>query len=98
MTEDLYSVHPAVLMVQSAIAGLPAKTGRSLEAWVRLVQEDGPAGEAERVRWLKAEHGLGTNYAAWIAARAGGKGEDGRPETYLREAAAWVEAMYAGPK
>ncbi len=41
----LYSVHPAVVMVQNWIATLPEKTGRSLEEWIRLLREEGPADE-----------------------------------------------------
>jgi hypothetical protein len=63
------------------------------------VQEEGPPTEKERRDWLKKEHNLGTNSAWWIAERAEGKGfEDSDPEAYLRAAATYVEAMYAGPK
>jgi hypothetical protein len=86
-------------MVQSWVASLPEKTGRALDDWLRLVREEGPATEKERRDWLKKEHGLGTNGAWWIAERAEGKGaEDGDPQAYLRAAAGYVEAMFAGPK
>jgi hypothetical protein len=98
-TKSPYSVHPGVAMVQDWIAGLPEKTGRSLDDWIRLVKKDGPPTEAERRAWLKGEHGLGTNAAWWIAERAEGKGlEDGDPETYLRTAVRYVEDMFAGPR
>jgi hypothetical protein len=94
-----YGVHPGVLMVRDWIAKLPEKTGRSLEEWIRLVQEEGPPTEKERRDWLKAKHKLGTNSAWWIAERAEGKGEeDGDPEAYLRAAPGMVDAMFAGPK
>ena len=94
-----YDVHPGVAMVQSWVVNLKEKTGRSLEEWLRLVQEEGPATEKERRAWLKAEHGLGTNGAWWIAERAEGKGaEDGDPAAYLEAAAGYVEAMFAGGK
>jgi hypothetical protein len=55
--------------------------------------------EGARREWLKTKHGLGTNYAGWLAERAEGKGgEDGDPEAYLRAAAGYVEKMFAGPK
>jgi hypothetical protein len=96
---SLYSVHPGVEMVQSWIADLPAKTGRTLEEWIALVRKEGPAGEAERRDWLKKEHKLGTNSAWWLAERAAGKGgEEDSPESYLRAAEGYVEAMFAGPK
>ncbi|MGZ4870858.1 MAG: DUF5655 domain-containing protein, partial [Candidatus Angelobacter sp.] len=44
------------------------------------------------------EHGLGMNYAWWIAEQSLGKGDHGNPETYLRQAEEFVEKMYSGPK
>jgi hypothetical protein len=94
-----YHVHPGVAMVQTWVASLPEKTGRSLEEWVRLVKASGPATEKERREWLKKEYGLGTNSAWWIAERAEGKGqEDGDPGAYLRAAGEYVEEMFAGGK
>lgn len=94
-----YDLHPSVRMVQSVIAGMKEKTGRSLEEWVRLVEKDGPGGEKERAAWLKREHNLGTNYASWIAARSVGKSEasEGAGE-YLKHAQDYVDKMYSGPK
>jgi hypothetical protein len=94
-----YSVHPSVLYLRSWIDTLPQKTGRSLDEWLRLVAEQGPPMEKERTAWLKAEHGLGTNSALWVAARSVGKGEeDDDPATYLRRAVESVEAMFSGAK
>jgi hypothetical protein len=98
-TKSIYSVHPGVAMVQKAIQDLPAKTGRSLEDWLKLIKKSGPRTEKDRREWLKAEHGLGTNYAWWLAERAEGKGgEDGDPQAYLKAAEQYVEKMFAGPK
>jgi hypothetical protein len=98
-TRSLYSVHPGVAMVQKTMAALKEKTGRDLDEWVAFIKKEGPPTEKERRAWLKAEHGLGTNYSWWLAERAEGKGEeDGDPEKYLKAAAGYVEAMYAGPK
>jgi Domain of unknown function (DUF5655)/Domain of unknown function (DUF4287) len=97
--KSVYSVHPGVATIRDWIRDLPHKTGRTLEDWIELVKKSGPATEQERRSWLKAEHGLGTNTAWWIAERAGGKGmEDGDPDAYLKAAEEYVEAMYAGPK
>jgi hypothetical protein len=94
-----YSVHPSVAMIQAWITGLPKKTGRTLEEWVELVQDEGPETERERRTWLKTKHGLGTNAAWWIAGRAEGRGsEDGDPEAYLKAAEGYVEAMFSGKK
>lgn len=98
-SKSLYSVHPGVAMVQKWIAELPEKTGRSLEQWIRHVQEDGPPSEKERRDWLKNTYKMGTNSAWWIVERAEGKGtEDDDPEKYLAQAHIWVEEMFAGPK
>jgi hypothetical protein len=97
--KSIYSVHPGVAMVQDWIADLPRKTGRTLEEWLELVKQSGPAAEKDRRDWLKKEHGLGTNSAWWIAERADGKGtEDADPDAYLEAAERYVEAMFAGPK
>jgi hypothetical protein len=94
-----YDVHPGVAMMQDWVVKLPEKTGRSLEAWVKLVQQEGPATEKDRRAWLKSVHGLGTNTCWWIAERAEGKGlEDADPEAYLKAAAEYVETMFAGGK
>jgi hypothetical protein len=86
-------------MVQDWIAALPSKTGRTLEQWIELVTQSGPTTEKERREWLKREHGLGTNSAWWIAERAEGKGtEEGDPDSYLKAAEGYVEAMFAGSK
>jgi hypothetical protein len=93
-----YDVHPSLAMVQSVIARMKEKTGRSLEEWLDLVGREGPAAEKERREWLKSTHGLGTNYAWWIAERSVGKGQEHDPEGYLRSAEQCVEKMFAGPK
>jgi hypothetical protein len=93
-----YDVHPSVAMARNQIAGLTEKTGRSLEEWIRLVKKEGPSEEKQRREWLKAKHGLGTNYAWWIAEQSVGKGNDGSPEAYLKSADDCVEKMFAGNK
>lgn len=94
-----YSVHPGVKMVQSWVATLKEKTGRSLEEWLDLIRKKGPKDETAQREWLKAEHGLGTNSAWWLAERAAGKGgADDNPEAYLKQAVVYVDDMYAGGK
>jgi hypothetical protein len=96
---SIYSVHPGVMMVRNWVETLKEKTGRSLEEWIKLLKKTGPATEKERREWLKANHGLGTNAAWWIAERAQGKGgEDSDPDAYLEAAEGWVEAMFEGPR
>jgi hypothetical protein len=85
--------------MQAWICGLLPKTGRTLEEWVELVQDEGPETERERRAWLKDKHGLGTNASWWIAQRADGRGaEDGDPEAYLKAARGYVEAMFEGKR
>ncbi len=94
-----YDLHPSVQMARSAIAGMEQKTGRSIEEWLRHVKKHGPASEKERAAWLKQEHGLGINYATWIAQRSIGKTDaTADPDEYLQHAQDYVEKMYAGPK
>jgi hypothetical protein len=97
--KSLYSVHPSVAMVQTWVVSLPEKTGRTLDEWIQLVEDEGPDTEAERRNWLKEHHGLGTNTAWWIAERAVGKGlEDGDPDAYLKAAEGYVATMFAGKR
>jgi Domain of unknown function (DUF5655)/Domain of unknown function (DUF4287) len=93
-----YDVHPSIATYQPLIAGMKQKTGRSLEEWISFVRQHGPAAEKERREWLKVSHGLGTNYASWIAERSVGKGDEGNPQTYLKQAAEYVDKMFSGPK
>jgi len=94
-----YDLHPSVRMAESVIKGMKEKTGRSIDEWVRHVRKHGPAGEKERAAWLKSEHGLGTNYAGWIAGKSAGKsGGNEDAGEYLKHAEDYVEKMYAGPK
>jgi len=97
--KSLYSVHPGVLMVQKWVSELKAKTGRSLEEWMKYIKKNGPKDEESRRNWLKSEHGLGTNAAWWLAERAEGKGaETDNSEVYLKTAEQDVENMFAGKK
>lgn len=94
-----YDVHPAINMVVDWIANLKSKTGRSLDEWMRFINESGPGTEVERSAWLKKEFGMGTNTAGWLAERSVGKGsEEDTPEGYLKLAVQYVEAQYSGKK
>ena len=94
-----YSPHPSIAFARSVVAGMKAKTGRSLEEWISFVNAKGPKSEEARRGWLKQGHGLGTNYAGWIAGRSLGKGaEDTDPEAYLRVTQTYVAAQYPEAK
>ncbi len=95
---SVYGVHPGVAFVTNWRESLKERTGRTLAAWVALVKKSGPAGEKERIAWLKQEHRLGTNSAIWIAQRASGKETDmDSPEAYLKAAERYVKTMFRGP-
>jgi hypothetical protein len=97
-TTSIYSIHPSVAFTLNWKESLKEKTGRSLSAWLTLVKTSGPAGEKERIEWLKREHRLGTYSALWIAQRASGKDADmDSPEAYLKAAERYVNAMFRGP-
>lgn len=94
-----YSVHPSIAMMVKWTAELKGKTGRSVEEWVELIKKKGPKDVAARRDWLKAEHGLGTNSAWWLAERATkGTGDEDTPDAYLKAAEGYVAAQYAGAK
>jgi hypothetical protein len=97
--KSIYGVHPGVAMTQKWVGELKDRTGRSLEEWLPLIKQSGPKDEKERREWLKTEFGLGTNSASWLAERAEGKGSEvGDPDTYLKAAEDYVDAMFAGGK
>jgi hypothetical protein len=86
-------------MVQKWAEELPAKTGRSLQQWAELVNGLKLTERKDRIAYLKKEHGLGTNHATHIVAYATDSDTwDGDPEVYLRQAAGYVEEMFAGGK
>jgi hypothetical protein len=97
--KSIYSVHPGIRMMQGWIPTLRVKTGKSLEEWLKLIKNEGPASEADRFDWLKSKHGLGTNTASWLARLVDGRNlEEEDPDGYLRAAERYVQAMFAGPK
>jgi hypothetical protein len=91
--DSVYTLHPGFAMEVSSLAKLKEKTGRDLEQWVRIVKKSGLTKESEQAEWLKKEHGFTTNYAGWVAERAGGSGgsADYDPD-------ALVEALFSGKR
>jgi len=90
---SVYTLHPGFAMEESSLKNLKERTGRTLDEWVRIVKESGPATEKERIGWLKHAHGITTNYALWIAKRVDGAGE---ANSYDPDA--MVEEMFGGKK
>ena len=93
-----YSVHPSIEYARNCIRSLEKRSGMTLDEWIARAKT-GPEPEDARRQWLKEAHGLGTNFAWWIAERSFGRGEEDTDEdAYLRKAPEYVEAMYSGPK
>jgi hypothetical protein len=85
-----YGVHASVQHMAAIASNLPAKTGKRLEDWIRLLEDSGPTSDKERMDWLKSAHGLGRDTAMTIVEFAEGRAN---PDPH-----ALVDAMYAGPK
>jgi hypothetical protein len=99
MTTTTFDVHPGVAMVKKWADELPAKTGRTLDQWAEVVRRCGRETVRDRAAWLKGQHGFASNTAWWIAEYAADSATwEGDPEIYLRQAAGYVEGMFAGAK
>jgi Domain of unknown function (DUF5655)/Domain of unknown function (DUF4287) len=100
-TKTLYSVHPGVAMMQNWLATLKEKTGRNLDEWLKHIKKEGPDDEKGCRVWLKENYSLGTNGASWLVEKAFGNKlglADDNPDSYLKEAPLYVDAMFAGGK
>jgi hypothetical protein len=94
-----FGIHPAVKMLHTWAANFHIKTGKTLEEWKHLVQGSGASTQQEQKAWLKAHFSVSSTHATWIVEIAAGGGwGDGTPETYLKNAHAYVDAMFAGAK
>jgi hypothetical protein len=98
--KQYYDPHPGVAMVRQWLDTLKEKTGRDIDEWATFVLKNGPSGTKERQAWLKKEHALGTNGAAWIVdtAEGGTEIEDGDPKRNAGKGHEFVESMFAGAK
>jgi hypothetical protein len=82
-------------MMTAVTESLAARTGRSLEEWLALVQEPGPdpLDQAAVRKWLRAEYGVPQN-SQWAIADAAARAAGWtRPTT-----AQYVDGQYAGAK
>jgi uncharacterized protein DUF5655/uncharacterized protein DUF4287 len=77
--------------VQSQTRNIERATGRSIDAWVALVNSSGKERHMEILTWLKAEHGFSHGNANLVALTAKRGSSEGGAEKL-------VDAMYAGPK
>lgn len=78
-------------MAQSMIQNIPAKTGKSLEEWLKITRGSGLDKHGQIVKMLKSEHGMTHGFANLVAIKtleksAAPSGED------------LVESQYSGPK
>ncbi len=54
----------------SVIASMQTETGKTLEEWVALARTTPETTHGKRVKWFKAEHGLGQNRASVVLMKA----------------------------
>ena len=95
-----YDLHPSVAYVQTVLANLRAKTGRSAEEWTALIRDQGLIEPSAIQTWLKAQ-GLGGTQAGLVTQRAravAGHAFDDTPEGYLAAAPSYVDGQYGGKK
>ena len=99
-TKQRYDPHPGIAMVRNWIDTLKEKTGRDLDEWSALIKAKGPKDTKSRREWLKSEHKLGTNSAAWLVDYAEGKDdlEEGDAKVYVARAGEYVDALFSGSK
>src|SRR5437660_6614113 len=79
----------------AVIGSLAARTGRSLEEWLALVEASGidPLDQNAVRRWLRSEHGVPQN-SQWAIADAAARAAGWvRPST-----AAYIDSQYTGAK
>lgn len=81
-------------MLQSMVANMPAKTGRSLDEWLMLARSAPEPKHGKIIAWLKGEHGLTHGYANLVAT-AHLNPERLAPQTASSDADL-LEAQYAG--
>ena len=86
-----FDVHPSVAYVQTVLANLQVKTGRSASEWAARLTAVSPT---DTKAWLKAQ-GLGTTQISFVLQRATarpGHAFDDTPEGYLAAAPGYVDA------
>jgi len=59
-------------MIAAITLNIPARTGKSVEEWVRLVQLEAPPLLKDRIEWLRREHSMKSVTAKVIADKASG--------------------------
>ena len=90
----------------SITASMQDETGKTFEEWVEIAKTTPEATHGKRVKWFKAEHGLGQNRASVVLMKAfpgegADTGSDGARKTLWKDAGARaileaIEARLAG--
>jgi len=78
-------------MRDKMIANMPAKTGKSLEEWLKIVAASGLEKHGEIIKLLKGEHGMTHGFANLVAHYARNNTNFETPENPVAD-------QYAGPK
>lgn len=73
-------------------ANFETQTGRPLEAWVEIMKACPATAQREQSAWLKSEHGVGQNHAAFILDAFRPAGGPGWDEPAELRAALWNDA------
>jgi hypothetical protein len=81
-------------MVETMIANMPEKTGKSLESWLAILAATSNKKHGEHMKTLKGQHGVSHGFANLIVQihMKGRDLSDGKGDEDL------VDAQYAGPK
>ena len=77
-------------MEKTMIANLEKNTGRSLNDWIKIVNDAGFGKHGEMVRFLKTEHGMTHGFANLVAHKARGSDAGSSTETDL------IDGQYKG--
>ena len=73
-------------------ANFEAQTGKSLEAWLEIMKACPETAHRAQAGWLKSEHGVGQNHAAYILDAFRPAGGPGWDEPAELRAALWKDA------
>ena len=77
-------------MAAAMINNMEAKTGKPLDAWIKIVKTSGLEKHGQVVKMLKSEHGVTHGFANLIAHKSKDSGSSAEVDL--------VAAQYAGPK
>ncbi|WP_445383193.1 DUF4287 domain-containing protein [Robiginitalea sp. IMCC43444] len=78
--------------LQTMIANMPEKTGKSLEGWKAVLKKKSFAKHSEAVNYLKKEHGITHGFANTIVSLS--KSEDSSPEDLVAAQYKGKEQLY----